>query len=242
MSRMFRIHGALLAAALLAGLVAVAPDGALAQEKKKGGTYQEMIADSEKVLETFLASGRWDGVVNLMGGARGVYIAPLQTRRSFIIGAEDADGVLLRRYGRDWSDPVFMELDKATIGFQAGATNSKLVMVIMTDKAATDLAEGVDKLGGTGGIALGNVGAAASGGGDKSGGVEMLMVEISAGAYIGSGIASMEMASRVDLNSAAYGEDFKLTEILSRPGGNLAAAEQLRKLLGEITEKAWDIR
>lgn len=108
-------------------------------------------------------------------------------------------------HSQEWSDPVFLSLTEYSIGTQIGIKESALIMLIMTDKAVDGLVKGLQKVGGTGGFALGEWGVGASAGGGIHGGWEVLMVTTSKGAFLGGGFADMKMSEIKGLNQAAYG-------------------------------------
>ena len=46
----------------------------------------------------------------MLGGVRGVFLAPDLTDEAAIFGIERGTGFLLRRHGKEWSDPVFVQV------------------------------------------------------------------------------------------------------------------------------------
>ena len=107
-------------------------------------------------------------------------------------------------------------------------------MIMMTDEAVDDLVKGLQKMAGTGGFALG-----ASGGGGVHGGLEVLTVTTSKGAFLGGGLADMKMSEMKKLNLAAYGEGYEMSAILSKTRGKLKAVADLRAHLKEAVIKSW---
>ena len=116
---------------------------------------------------------------------------------------------------------------------------SALIMLIMTDKAVDGLVEGLQKVGGSGGFALGEWGVGASAGGGIHGGWEVLMVTTSKGAFLGGGFADMKMSEIKGLNQAAYGANHDMNAILSKPGGKFQQAAELRAHLKDAVIKSW---
>jgi len=85
---------------------------------------------------------------------------------------------------------------------------------MMTDEAVDDLVKGLQKLAGTGGFSLGGWGV---GGG---GGLEVLTVTTSKGAFLGGGLAAMKMREMQKLNQAAYETGYDMSAILSKRVAN----------------------
>ena len=73
-----------------------------------------IIQDANAALTTYSSDERWAGVVNLIGAAKAVFIAPDFKSGSLILGLERGTGVILVRHGEAWSDPVFVQLSQAS--------------------------------------------------------------------------------------------------------------------------------
>src|SRR5439155_17243818 len=58
----------------------------------------------------FLKYSQTEGIRNMIGGARGIFISPSVTGGAAFVGYETGTGFLMRRHGADWSDPVFFSL------------------------------------------------------------------------------------------------------------------------------------
>lgn len=202
--------------------------------------YAGLAKEANGVLEQYFGLSQWEGVKNLFGGAKAVIIAPDFTSGAFVVGIEHGAGVLLARHEAAWSDPVFVNLSQTSVGVQAGAKESELVMLVLTRSATDKLVSGASRVGGTGGFALGNLGVGGSGGGGISGGMETLTVSTSEGLSLGGGIADIELALDDELNAAAYGQDFDMKAIMSEAGGQLDAAATLRATLKQAVESSWN--
>src|SRR5262249_55904715 len=63
--------------------------------------------------------------------ARCVMVLPEVKKAAFVIGGEYGNGVMSCRTNDDWSAPVFMQLAKGSWGFQIGAQQVDLVLLVM---------------------------------------------------------------------------------------------------------------
>lgn len=203
-------------------------------------TQGALVEGALEELQQFSKHTQWDGVENILGGAKAIIIAPDVKSGAFIVGVESGTGVLLARHGEVWSDPVFVKLWEESAGFQAGIKQSEMLMLILTRNAIKQVADGVSRVGAAGGFALGPFGVGASGAGGISGGAQILTVATSEGLEAGSALSNMNISPLKDLNTAAYGSDFNATEVLSKPGGQLEIAISLRDALAKITKSAWN--
>ena len=201
--------------------------------------YAKLTEQCTKMLEGFVAQRQAQAIRNMLGGTRAIFLVPSEKMGGLIVGYERGQGALLRRHGKVWSDPVFLQASQVTVGLQAGATDSQVTMLIMTDKAVDELIKGVSQFGGSGGFALGKWGLGSSGSGSVGEGLEVLTISTSSGAYLGTTFKNMSLSPAQAMNQAAYGNGMKMDAILAQPGGKLAAAAKLRRILEETVIKAW---
>jgi lipid-binding SYLF domain-containing protein len=95
--------------------------------------------------------------------AKGIFIAPYVYRGAFIFGAAGGNGLLMARSTAGaWNGPAFYTLGELSIGVQAGADWSEVVLLAMTDRGVNAMLSPSVKLGAEIGITAGPVGGAAS--------------------------------------------------------------------------------
>src|SRR5579863_10156299 len=72
---------------------------------------------------------------DLLDKARCVVVVPGMKKAGFIFGAEEGRGfaVCRRRSGSGWSAPAAMRSEGGSFGFQIGASESDVVLLIMND-------------------------------------------------------------------------------------------------------------
>jgi SH3 domain-containing YSC84-like protein 1 len=202
-------------------------------------TVSKILEQNSAHFKSFFSHEQSAAIRNIMGVARAVYLSPEVTTAGFLVGLEKGKGMLLRRHGQAWSDPVFMSLTEYSAGFQAGVKESALIMLIMTDAAVDNIVKGLKELGGTGGFALGNLGLGTSGAGGIHSGLEVLTVTTAKGAYLGSGLAETKLSEINEFNQAVYGIDYDIAAILSKEGGKFKTADGLRSHLKEVVIQSW---
>src|SRR3954447_24139339 len=74
----------------------------------------------------FLNHSQTEAIRNMLGGVRGIFVAPDVSGEAALLGVEAGTGFLMRRHGKDWSDPVFFKLSAASVGYQAGAKSERM--------------------------------------------------------------------------------------------------------------------
>ena len=202
--------------------------------------YTALLAEATVHLKSFSSHDQSEAITNIVGAAKAVVIIPDEKSASLIVGYKTGIGAMFRRHGTAWSDPVFMEFKKYSVGAQAGGSRNEVLVMILTNKIADGVVDGIDQLGGGGGFALGTLGLGSTGGGSLGGGLEMMSVSTKKGLVLGGSIEDASIAPVAEFNLAAYGKDYDITKILSRPGGVLTAAQELRQSLVKATSKSFN--
>ena len=231
---------------ILAAAIAVALAACSNSKKETAAEVDTDQSSSARIVQVgaekmqhFLSFEQADAIKNMLGGARAVFIAPYVQGEAALIGMENGTGYLMCRHGEKWSDPVFYKITQYSVGYQGGAKEEHMVMLFMTDKAVTDFTKGKMDIAGSGGFALGTIGAGASGAGGIKGGLELLIVSTDEGAYIGSGMGTMTPQPATDINDAIYGPHANLAAILGGNGGKYRPADAVRATLSKWVAEAW---
>jgi len=95
----------------------------------------------------------------LLNRAYAVAVIPSVIKAGFIVGGTYGKGVIVaRRADGAWSNPAFVQLTQGSVGFQAGAQSTDLILVFKTRRALDGLSSGKITLGGDASIAAGPVG------------------------------------------------------------------------------------
>ena len=90
--------------------------------------------------------------------ARCVLVIPELKKAAFIFGGEYGKGVMSCRAGEQWSAPVFMQIAKGSWGFQAGAEQADLVLLVMNESGVQKLLKNKVNLGADASVAAGPLG------------------------------------------------------------------------------------
>ena len=203
--------------------------------------FKGLLAEATSHLASFGSHSQAEAIINLTGAAKSVIIIPDEIAASLIVGYKRGTGAMFRRHGNDWSDPVFLTFSKYGVGLQVGGSHNEVIIMVLTNKVADGLINGVSNLGGSGGFALGSLGMGSSGGGSVGGGLEMFSVSTRAGLQLGGSIENTHVSPAEKFNRAAWGEDYDMKSILSKTGGELESAQELREALVEATKKSFEM-
>jgi lipid-binding SYLF domain-containing protein len=134
-----------------------------------------------------------------------VIVIPDMKKAAFIVGGEYGKGVMSCRTANGWTSPVFMELEKGSWGFQAGAQEIDLVLLVMNRDAATKMLNNKVSLGADASVAAGPVGRAASAGTSGNLSAQVLSYSRAHGVFAGIDLSGGALKADNDSNKDAYG-------------------------------------
>ncbi|MES1924572.1 lipid-binding SYLF domain-containing protein [Salinisphaera sp. T31B1] len=98
----------------------------------------------------------------LLGQAYGIAVIPSVLKVGFVLGGRRGKGVLsVRTADGSWSNPTFITLTGGSIGWQAGASSSDIILVFKTQRSIDKIADGQISLGADAAVAAGPVGRSA---------------------------------------------------------------------------------
>src|SRR5262245_29627717 len=146
---LFLVAPALLAAALLPGA------------SRAGGREALVVGNAIEVLEQSCAIPEKCIPSALLREAAGVAIFPNIIKAGFVVGGKHGKGVVLVRCKDGvWSNPIFVTLTGGSIGWQAGAQSTDLILVFRTGRSVERILNNRGKLtlGADVGVAAGPVG------------------------------------------------------------------------------------
>ena len=124
----------------------------------KDGGEGKRLADAAQVVHELRSAPDNRIPDSIWERARCVAVLPGVKKAAFIIGGEFGKGVMSCRTSTGWSAPVFMTLDKASFGAQAGAQSTDVVLLVMNQRGMEKLLQDRVTLGAGASIATGPVG------------------------------------------------------------------------------------
>ena len=211
-------------AALIAFLVAFST-ASFAQKNKTGKDLQDAVDrvnDASKTMNEIMSIRDKSIPRDLLAKAKAVVVFPGALKGAFIVGGQGGKGVAVRRVGRGWSAPAFLNMAGGSIGLQIGGSKTDYVMLIMNDKGMKGLLEDKFELGGEGSVAAGPVGRTAAASTNVTLDAEILTYSRSKGLFAGVSLKGVSINSDGDLNQAIYQRRSK--EIIGDPALPASAA------------------
>jgi lipid-binding SYLF domain-containing protein len=195
---------------------------------------QEVVDDAANAVQRLsTSSGLAANARDLLHRARGVMIVPTLVKGGFIFGAQGGTGVLLSRDPKtgSWSYPAFYAMGAGSFGLQIGLEVSKIMLIIMNDKALNAIMKSEFKIGAEAGIAVVTLGGGAEASTTAAGGADIYALAESAGLFGGIAIQGGIIKPRLQQDHAYYGPNVTAQDIVLRRTAKNPAAENLRNEL-----------
>jgi lipid-binding SYLF domain-containing protein len=150
---------------------------------------QNLVNQSTSVVQQMSQDA---SVAGLLKKAKGVLVLADYGKGGLIVGGHGGEGVLLVRTPSGWSDPVFYNTGGASIGAQAGGEGGSLALILMTDKAVSDVSKGNNySLNAKSGLSIVNYSAKAMAGTNRA---DVVVWSNLKGAYAGAEIGVSDIS------------------------------------------------
>jgi lipid-binding SYLF domain-containing protein len=148
-----------------------------------------------------------------------VIVIPSMKTAAFIVGGEYGSGVMSCRTGTAWSNPLFMQLAKGSLGLQIGGKETDLVLLLMNRRGLDKLLEDKVSLGADASLAAGPVGRSASAATDAQLHAEILSYSHSSGVFAGINLSGGVLRPDKKADERAYGPTVAARDVASGAGG-----------------------
>ena len=161
---------------------------------------------------------------DLLDKAKCVVVVPGMKKAGFIIGAKYGRGfAACRKAGETtWSAPAAIQIEGGSVGFQIGASETDVILLVMNDGGMRHILSDKFTLGGDAAVAAGPIGRSSSAQTDAMMSAEMLSYSRSRGLFAGISLEGATLSPDRDADRELYGRDVTNHEILA--GGFSAPA------------------
>src|SRR5207247_503878 len=136
-------------------------------------------------------------------------------KAAFIIGGEYGKGVMSCRTEEAWGAPMFMQLAKGSWGFQAGAEQVDVVLLVMNEQGVQKLLQNKVNLGADASVAAGPIGRQGHVGTDAALTAEIISYSRAQGLFAGIDLSGGVLRPEEDANASAYGKGSSARTILA---------------------------
>jgi lipid-binding SYLF domain-containing protein len=191
--------------------IAAASAMALAFVPPASADETSRLTDAAKVVEQIKPEISDD----IWNNAKCVGVIPNLKKAAFIVGGEYGKGVVSCRSAEGWSAPLHLQLAKGSWGFQAGAEQVDLVLLVMNESGVDKLLKNKIELGADASVAAGPMGRRGAVGTDVALNAEILSYAQSKGLFAGIDLSGGVLKPDDDANHAMYGRNATPRTILA---------------------------
>jgi lipid-binding SYLF domain-containing protein len=193
------------------------------------------LSAAQTVLREFTGISEQRIPESLLRDAQGIAVIPNVIKVGFVAGVRHGRGVVLVRDGTgNWQLPGFIELTGGSVGWQAGAQATDVVLVFRSQRGLDNLLRGTVTLGADAAVAAGPIGRQAQAATDAQLKAEILSYSRSRGLFAGVALDGSVIRPDHWANATCYGYDTagSATRI---PESATALASLLAQLTGGTT-------
>ncbi len=142
-------------------------------------------------------------------------VIPGMKKAGFIFSGKYGRGYASCREGGHWSAPAAMRVEGGGVGFQIGASDTDVVMLVMDKKGMDGILSSKFTLGGDASVAAGPVGRSATAETDASMRADILSWSRSRGVFAGISLNGATLRPDQDADKALYGHEVNSHDVLT---------------------------
>lgn len=175
------------------------------------------LTASTEVLNEIMAADDKGIPADLFKKAHCVVVVPNMKKGGFIVTAKYGRGFATCRNttGAGWTAPAAMRVEGGGVGFQIGASETDLIMLVMSEKGMQGMLASKFTLGGEGSVAAGPVGRDATAQTDATMKADILSWSRSRGVFAGISLQGATLRPDDDGNKGLYGKASDNKDILT---------------------------
>jgi SH3 domain-containing YSC84-like protein 1 len=202
-------------------------------------TTTERLAESGVVLKEILSAPDQSIPQDLLDQAHCVVIVPGLKKGAFVVGAKYGRGFAVCRHadGRGWGAPAAVRVEGGSFGFQIGASETDLVLLVMNKRGMDKLLESKFTLGGAAEVAAGPVGRGSTAQTDTKMTAKILSYSRARGVFAGISLQGATLREDLDENEQLYGRKYSNRSILRDDVPKPAVESQLVSSLNRYSRR-----
>ena len=193
------------------------------------------VKEATRILSVIMSSPDGKAPRYLLSHARAILLIPGVKKIGLLVGIKRGKGVIVAKdKNGKWLPPSFITLSGGSLGFQAGAKSSDIVLLIMTDNALKKFLGNRLKVGVDLGIAAGPVGKEIGISQQDLNKIEAFSYVRERGIFAGAILSGSVLSHDEKSNQKFYGTKITFNDILS--GKQITLPPEAKELL-ETLEK-----
>lgn len=190
---------------------------------------EQRLDDSARVISEIMSAPDKGIPQDLLNKAQCVIILPGLKKAAFIVGGEYARGYAECRgeSGTGWAAPAGMSFEGGSVGFQIGASQTDIVMLVMNRSGMEKLLGNKITLGADASVAAGPVGRTSTANTDLRMTAEILAWSRAKGLFAGVSLNGATLRPDTKVNAELYGHEMNTRQIVMGDVKPPAAAHPL---------------
>jgi lipid-binding SYLF domain-containing protein len=202
-------------------------------------TASERLKESATVLKEIFNAP--DGGIprGLLEEAHCVVVVPGVKQAAFVVGGKYGRGFAICR--RDthvgWGAPASVRMEGGSFGFQIGASETDVVLLIMNRRGMDKLLESKFTLGGVAEVAAGPVGRSSTAQTDAKMTAKILSYSRARGVFAGVSVQGSTLREDLDENKELYGRRLRNRDIVMKGTEAPASASELITVLNKHSRR-----
>jgi lipid-binding SYLF domain-containing protein len=196
-------------------------------------TASDRLQHSAVVLKEILSAPDRSIPRDLLDDAHCLVIVPGMKSAAFLVGAKYGRGFIICRQDTrsGWGAPAAVRIEGGSFGFQAGASETDVVMLVMNLRGMDKLLQSKFTLGGAAEVAAGPVGRSSTAQTDAEMTAKILSYSRSRGVFAGISLQGATLRQDLDENRELYGHRIANKQIVMKRMKAPAAAAELIEAL-----------
>jgi lipid-binding SYLF domain-containing protein len=197
-------------------------------------TASERLQESAVVLKEILSAPDQSIPRDLLDDAHCLVIVPGMKSAAFLVGAKYGRGFIICRQNTrsGWGAPAAVRIEGGSFGFQIGASETDVVMLVMNLRGMDKLLQSKFTLGGAAEVAAGPVGRSSTAQTDARMTAKILSYSRSRGVFAGISLQGATLRQDLDENQELYGRRIANKQIVR---DRMKAPEAAAKLVEVLT-------
>jgi SH3 domain-containing YSC84-like protein 1 len=222
----------------LVAILAIAGSmGTAAFAAEREAKVDDRLDASADTLKDMMRAGDRGIPHDLLDKAHCVVVVPGMKKAGFIFGAKYGRGFAVCQHDGNWGAPAGMIVEGGSFGFQIGASETDVILLVMNDGGMRHLLSDKFTLGGDATAAAGPIGRDVSAETDAMMNAEMLSYSRASGLFAGISLEGATLRPDGDTNRELYGRDSTNREILTGDFKAPAVAERFERALSRETAR-----
>jgi lipid-binding SYLF domain-containing protein len=193
-------------------------------------TANERLQDTTTVLREIMTAPDQSIPQELLDQAHCVVIVPGVKQGAFLVGGKYGRGYVACRnqHGKGWGPPAAVRMEGGSFGFQIGASETDVLLLVMNRSGMDKLLESKFTLGGAAEVAAGPVGRSSTAQTDAKMTAKILSYSRSRGVFAGVSLQGATLRQDLEENKRLYGHAYSNKKIMR---GNVRTPDAAKELL-----------